>query len=110
MGSDDPKRVARETGDTHSALFHDIDSYWDQTFFDQITVSANLHAIDRVIVVDHLGCSCYNEYYSDYGSKYHGDEGADGIEHHFANMRRFCELLHRVIWRQRCLFGVPAGR
>jgi hypothetical protein len=96
VGSDNPKMVSGKTGDTHSALFHDIDSKWDQTFFDQVTVSANLHAIDRIVVVDHVGCSCYNEYYSDYGSKYHGDEGAESVEHHFANMLLFCELIYLV--------------
>jgi hypothetical protein len=96
VGSDDPRKVAGEMGDTHSALFHDIDSHWDVTFFDQVTVSANLHAIDRVVVIDHLGCSCYNEYYSDYGSAYHGDAGKSAVEHHFTSMRLFCELVNRV--------------
>jgi hypothetical protein len=97
VGSDNVKMVAGY-GDTHSALFHGVDTYWDQTFFDQITFSANLHAIDRIVVVDHLGCSCYNEYYSDYGQDYHdtGGKSPTCINLHFQNMRSFCALLYRV--------------
>ncbi len=101
VGSDDARYAASDVA-THSRLYHDADADWLQTVFDQITMSANLHDIDRVVVIDHLGCSCYNEYYSEY-PKYHGDgAGADAdvreacIGHHFGNLMRCCELICKV--------------
>jgi hypothetical protein len=94
MGSTDEKMAGASA--TQSTLFRDLDAHWLKTVFDQITVSANLHATNQIIVVDHLGCGCYNEYHRDYGKSYHSADGARAVQRHFDSLRRFCRLIHEV--------------
>ena len=82
------------TGNARAGFFDKSDEHWDQTFLDMLYLSANEHDISKLIVVDHIGCGCYDAYYE--RDSHDGDDPStrvENIKQHFTNMRNFCNYI-----------------
>ena len=81
------------TGDSKSEFYTESFDKWDDTFFDMLSLSLKEHDVDELIVVDHIGCDSYIDYYSREGED--DDAPTSGhITQHFTNVRNFCKLMH----------------